>query len=267
MKQLLLALLLAPSICISATPSLLSKSVIVTNNNTQEVLLSKNVDTKRPFASITKLMTAIIVIDANQPLNEELKVTTQNITKRKSSSRLPIKQEFTREELLLLALMSSENRAANTLANYYPKGYNAAIKAMNKKAKKLGMNHTTFKDATGLSKYNVATSKDLSILVTTTYSYPLIRQLTTHKQEVIVIGKREELFRNTNPLIRNSNDLSSLIQVTKTGYIKEAGRCITMIVTTLNNTPVSIVLLNAPSSQARAKDIHTILEWLNEEHI
>lgn len=266
MKKLLLALCLLPSLCFSNTPSLLSQSAIVINDNTQEILLSKNTYVKRPVASITKLMTAIVVLDAKQSLEQPLTVSTANITKRKASSRLPIREKLTRRDLMLLALMSSENRAANTLANNYPKGYSAAIRAMNAKAKQLGMKSTYFKDATGLSRYNVSTSKDLALLVTTAYTYPLIRELTTHKQEVIVLRKREELFKNTNPLIRSA-DVTDFIHVTKTGYIREAGRCITMVVTTQHNTPVSVVLLNAPSTTARTKDIETVIEWLNDNQI
>lgn len=267
MKQIMFVLLLLPSLCFPETPTLTSKSALVINDNTQEIILSKNIEYKRPVASITKLMTAIIVLDANQSLSQPLTITLRNITPKRSYSRLPTTQKLTRQELLLLTLMSSENRAANTLANNYPKGYSAAIRNMNNKAKQLGMKNTYFKDATGLSRHNVSTSADLAILVTTAYSYPTIRELTTHKQEIIAIGKRQEIFRNTNPLIRSADEPLPFIQVTKTGYIKESGRCITMVVTTNNNTPVTIVLLNAPSSEARTKDIKAIIEWLNQSNI
>lgn len=251
----------------ASAPTVLSSSALVVNDNTQEIILNKNVETKRPIASITKLMTAMIVLDAEQPLDQTLTVTIRNITNRPASSRLPVSQRLTRQQLLLLTLMSSENRAANTLANNYPKGYTTAIRAMNSKAKQLGMKNTYFRDATGLSRFNISTPKDVSILITAAHSYPLIRDLTTHKQEIIKLGTRQELYRNTNPLIRATQPLPFQITTTKTGFIRDAGKCVTMKMISSRGTPVTIVLLNAPTFEARTRDMNNIIEWLESQQI
>lgn len=267
MKRLLLALLLIPSFAFGS-PTLFSKSALVINNTTDEVLLNKQMNTTRPVASITKLMTAVITIEANQPLDESLPITIKNIDKtKKTTSRLPINTKYSRQELLLLTLMSSENRAANTLAYNYPTGYNDAIKQMNKRAKELHMMNTTFHDATGLSKRNTSTPHDLYILAKTAHSYPLIHKYTTTKQQEFVINNHNQIFKNTNPLIRLNDTPQEYIQLTKTGYTNEAGRCITMAILTKNNTSIVIVLMNAPSSQKRAKDVKTIITWLDESNI
>lgn len=198
----------------------------------------------RPIASITKLMTAMVVLDARLPLDEKLKVDISQTPEMKGVySRVRLNSEISRKEMLLLALMSSENRAAASLAHHYPGGYNAFINAMNAKAKSLGMNNTRFVEPTGLSVHNVSTARDLTKLLIATKQYPLIGQLSTTREEMATFSNPAYTlpFRNTNHLVYRDN---WNIQLTKTGFTNAAGHCLVMR-TVFNNKPVALVVMDA----------------------
>jgi D-alanyl-D-alanine endopeptidase (penicillin-binding protein 7) len=207
----------------SPVSGLRSNVVFVQDLNSKAVLLSRNDGVARPIASITKLMTALIVVDAKQPLNEMLQITQADVDVVKfSRSRLAVGTRLSRGDMLHLALMSSENRAANALGRHYPGGMPAFVAAMNNKARELGMNNTRFVEPTGLSSGNVATPRDLVKLMQATAARPTIRHYTTNQQHEISTKGHATLFRNTNMLVTNPNwD----IRVSKTGCINEAGQC------------------------------------------
>ncbi|GKX61986.1 D-alanyl-D-alanine endopeptidase [Pragia fontium] len=244
-----------------AKPELSSKSALVVDIQSRKVLYSSNPDKVVPIASLTKLMTAMVVLDAKQPLTQVIPVKI-NETKelRGVFSRVKVGSEITRKEMLLLALMSSENRAAASLAHNYPGGYRAFIKAMNAKAKSLGMKNTRYVEPTGLSEKNVSTARDLSRLVIATKKYPMLSQLsTTEGKTVSFENPRYTLeFHNTNHLIRNHD---WKIQLTKTGYTDEAGRCLTMR-TTIGNREVALVMLDAYGKYTHFADANRLRNWM-----
>jgi len=248
----------------SATPKLHSAIALIYDQQTQRPLYTKNSDTLAPIASITKLMTAMVVLDAQQPLNEEISIDVADIdTLKGTRSRLRIGMTFTRSELLKLALMASENRAAAALARTYPGGYNAAISAMNAKARELGMQDTNLIDPTGLSSGNVSTARDLVKMVTAARDYALIHQYTTAASHSVGGWKgREMRFVNTNQLVRNA---SWDIGVSKTGYISEAGRCLVMEAI-INQRPVIIVLLDSWGKNTRIGDANRIKKWMESRN-
>jgi D-alanyl-D-alanine endopeptidase (penicillin-binding protein 7) len=229
-----------------------SNVVFVQDLSTQAVLYSRNEDGVRPIASISKLMTAVIVVDANQPMDEMLEVTQDDVDVVKHSrSRLAVGTRLSRRDMLHLALMSSENRAANALARYYPGGMTAFVAAMNTKARSLGMTQTRFVEPTGLSSDNVSTPRDLVKLLQASASRPAISDFTTDEQYEVRTGKRAPTtFRNTNMLVANP---SWDIKVSKTGFINEAGQCLVMVAR-MNNRDVAIVLLNAEGKGTRIGD-------------
>ena len=207
--------------------NLKSSVALVADQETQEVLFGKNVDAVLPIASITKLMTALVVLDAQQPMDEILTITSADIdTEKGSHSRLSVGLEFSREDLMLLALMSSENRAASALGRNYPGGRAAFIAAMNRKARALGMNDSFFVDSTGLSSRNVSSAVDLVRLVNASYQSPVIRRFSTQTSHTVHAGKRVMEFVSSNRLVRYRDDWDIGLQ--KTGYISEAGRCLVM---------------------------------------
>jgi len=219
-------------------------------------LYEKNSHELRPIASITKLMTALVVIESGLPLDEVLTISSDDIDRmRHSRSRLPVGTRLTRGEMLHLALMSSENRAANALGRHYPGGLPAFVRAMNDKARALGMRHTRFVEPTGLSSDNVATSHDLVKLVRATDNHPRLRAYATDDTEVFNLGRGRQLtYNNTNRLVRRSDwD----IRVSKTGFINEAGQCLVML-TRIDNRDVAIVLLNADGRSARLGDANRL---------
>src|SRR3989339_288894 len=248
----------------ASEPRLRSAIAVIYDQQTRRPLYSKNSDVQAPIASITKLMTAMVVLDAQLPLDEEISINVADIdTLKGTRSRLRIGMAYTRSELLKLALMASENRAAFALARTYPGGYNAAIAAMNVKARELGMHNTRFLGPTGLSSGNVSTAHDLVKMVAAARDYPLIHQYTTAASHSVEGRKgREMRFVNTNPLVRNA---SWDIGVSKTGYISEAGRCLVME-TTINQRPVIIVLLDSWGKRTRIGDANRIKKWMESNN-
>lgn len=231
--------------------ALRSNVVFVQDLNSKAVLFARNDDVARPIASITKLMTALVVVDAKQPLDEMLQVTQDDVDVVKfSRSRLAVGVRLSRGDMLHLALMSSENRAANALGRYYPGGMPAFVAAMNNKARELGMHDSRFVEPTGLSSANVSTPRDLVKLMQATAARPSIRYYTTNQQHEISTRGHATLFRNTNMLVTNPNwD----IRVSKTGFINEAGQCLVMVAR-INNRDTAIVLLNADGKGTRIGD-------------
>lgn len=250
----------APAFKVNSTPRLHSSIALIYDQQTQRPLYTKKPDALAPIASITKLMTAMVVLDAQLPLDEEIGIDVADIdTLKGTHSRLRIGMAFTRSELLKLALMASENRAAAALARAYPGGRDAAIAAMNAKARELGMHNTRFLDPTGLSSDNVSTARDLVKMVAAARDYTLIQQYTTTaSHSVDGWGGRALRFTNTNPLVRNA---SWNIGVSKTGFINEAGRCLVMEAK-INQRPVIIVLLDSWGKRTRIGDANRIKRWM-----
>ncbi|MGN5223219.1 D-alanyl-D-alanine endopeptidase [Aeromonas veronii] len=240
-------------------PNLSSAAFVVANHRTGEVISERNGNRVMPIASLTKLMTALVVLDANLRLNEMLTVTNADIDRIKGTgSRLAIGSRLSRAEMLHIALMSSENRAASALARHYPGGQRAFVEAMNAKARILGMWNTRYADSTGLNPRNVSTAQDLAKLAAAAASYPLIRQYSTDEQSYVRTNKRQLHYLNSNRLIREGQWEFTL---SKTGYIREAGRCL-VLGTKVNREPVIMVLLNAETTNDRVADAKRIKTWL-----
>ena len=249
------------SINYSSQPSVNARAALVMDAQTGEVLYSKNSNMSVPIASITKLMTAVVTADARLNMSEE--ITLQSIDfagagGKNSSSTLRVGDTMNRAEALLFALMKSENPAAAALARTYPGGRPAFIAAMNAKAKQLGMSSTRFAESTGLDPHNISSARDLGILVSAASQYGLIRQFSTTPAYDFNLGYRVLKSNNTNALVRNGG---WNINLSKTGYINEAGRCVVMH-TTVNSRPAVVVLLGASTSQARTNDATNLLNWV-----
>lgn len=250
----------------SGLPRLASSKALIVNQETGEIVYAKNTDLSTPIASVTKLMTAMVTLDAGLSMDEMLTVSEADIdTLKGTTSRLRVGTTLSRGEMLQLALMSSENRAANTLGRYYPGGLPAFVSAMNTKALMLNMTHSHFADPTGLNSNNISTAEDLVRMVRAAYQYPQIRQITTTPgQEVYVPGLRNPLsFVNTNVLVRNSD---WVIGLSKTGYISEAGRCLVMQAE-ISGQPMIIVLLDSGDKQARIGDAQRIRKWIESNNL
>lgn len=242
-------------------PVLGSSAFYVINQNTGEVLLERNGSAVLPIASITKLMTAMVVLDSGLGLSEQLVITEGDIDRLKGTgSRLSLGTALTREDMLHLALMSSENRAASALARNYPGGEAAFVEAMNVKARLLGLWNTRFHDSTGLNPANVSSPRDLAKLVAASASYPLIRQFSTSPERYVDINGRTHRFGNTNSLVRSPE---WAISVSKTGYISEAGRCLVMQ-TWLHQQPVVMVLMDSQGRYTRTADAKRVRKWLEQ---
>jgi D-alanyl-D-alanine endopeptidase (penicillin-binding protein 7) len=244
-------------------PSLQSTASMIVNQRTGAVLYAKNAEQQTCIASLTKLMTAMVTLDSNAPLAERITITGDDVDHlRNTASRLSVGTALTRRELLQLALMSSENRAAAALARSHPGGTAAFIAAMNRKAEALGMRHTEFHDATGLSNGNVSTAADLVKMVQGAYRYPLVRQLTTTWSYEVPVGKGRQptKFQNTNRLIRNQ---MWNIGLSKTGYIQESGRCLVMQAT-IAGEPLIVVLLDSWGKLTPIGDANRIRAWLEQ---
>lgn len=249
-------------------PRLASSKALVMDQSTGEIIYAKNIDKLTPIASVTKLMTAMVVLDAQLPMDELLTVTQADVdTLKGSSSKLPVGSELTRQELLHMALMSSENRAASALGRYYPGGETAFISAMNAKANALGMLQSHFVDATGLNSHNVSTASDLALMVRAAYQYPQIRHVsTTPSQEFSLNSYRHPVnFSNTNALLRNNNQ-KWIIGLSKTGYISEAGRCLVMQAE-ISGKSVVLVFLDSMGKLSRIGDAERIRKWMEKEGI
>lgn len=239
-----------------------STKAIVINQITGETVYAKNTSIKTPIASITKLMTAMVALDALLPMQDQLMISHDDIDSLKGTrSRLKVGVMLSRQQLLQLALMSSENRAASALSRHYPGGRPAFIQAMNTKAAMLGMQDTHFVDATGLNSKNISTANDLVKLVSAAHQYDEIRQLTTTtSDEVYVAGRHQPLkYVNTNALVR-SNSAQWQIGLSKTGYINEAGRCLVMQAD-IAGEPMIVVLLDSNGKYTRLGDANRIRKW------
>jgi D-alanyl-D-alanine endopeptidase (penicillin-binding protein 7) len=241
------------------TPSLRSNAVYVLDETNAAVVLSRQSDVAMPIASITKLMTALVVLEAGQALDEPIVITAEDRGGTRSQvSRLDVGTSLTRADLLHLALMSSENRAAYALGRSYPGGLPACVEAMNAKARALGMRSTRFVEPTGLSSDNVASSEDLAKLVLAAARSPTIQEYSTDKSYSVAIRRRQVEFHNTDALVRNP---TWNIVVQKTGYIAEAGRCLVMKAV-FEGRSVVIVLLDSAGKYTRVADARRIRKWL-----
>lgn len=268
----------------SSSLKLRSAAVMVVDQKTGEALYAKNPDVATPIASITKLMTSIVVLDAGLPLTEEITIDSDDVDRLKgSSSRLALGTTLSREELLHLALIASENRAAAALSRSYPGGREAFVQAMNRKAASLGMSNTRFVDGTGLDSSNRSTAADLVRLVEAASGYAMISQITStgkyglsmpgHKiVRVRENGKvrrvsrevvRQVAFNNTNALTRNP---AWDIGLSKTGYINEAGHCLVMQAN-IADRPVIMVLLDSWGKLSRIGDAARVRKWLESQHL
>jgi len=245
----------------AAQPEIASGSAMIVDLNTNKVIYANHPDLVRPIASITKLMTAMVVLDARLPLDEVLSVDiSQTAEMRGIYSRVRLNSEISRKEMLLLALMSSENRAAASLAHHYPGGYGAFIRAMNAKARELGMTNTRFVEPTGLSIHNVSTARDLTKLLIASKRYPLLGQLSTTREDMATFSKPGYTlpFRNTNHLVYRPD---WNIQLTKTGFTNQAGHCLVMR-TVINHQPVSLVVLDAFGKYTHFADANRLRSWI-----
>jgi D-alanyl-D-alanine endopeptidase (penicillin-binding protein 7) len=250
----------APVAAAGPVPRLRSESVLVLDRDTGNVLYERRADQAAPIASITKLMTALVVLDGGQPLEEAVEITTEDRQRTEGNhSRLAVGTSLTRRALLRLALMSSENRAAQALGRSFPGGESAFVQAMNEKAAALGMTRSRFADPTGLSSGNVASPRDLVKLLTAAGSQRLISEFSTQPDEWVIVGNQYLEFRNTNPLVR---DPDWHVQVQKTGFINAAGRCLVMEAH-IDGRPVVMVLLNSAGRQTRVADARRVREWID----
>lgn len=237
-----------------------SAAAIVVKQEQELPLYSKNTDVPMPIASITKLMTAMVILDAQLPLDEQITIEKEDVdTMRGTRSKLKVGMTLTRDELLQLALMASENRAAAALARAYPGGVPAFVAAMNRKAEALGMMDTWFVDSTGLNSGNVSTAQDLVKMVKASYGYGLIREYTTAPSYAVELRKRRNLpFHNSNQLVKSK---SWDIGLSKTGYIRDSGRCLVMQVR-IAQQELIIVLLDSWGKYTRIADANRIKRWI-----
>ena len=243
----------------AARLALHSASVLVLDQTTGQAIVEKQSDSVQPIASITKLMTAIVVLDAGLDLQEVISIGEEDVDSLKgSSSRLPVGTTMTRETAMLLALMSSENRAAHALGRHYPGGLPAFVRAMNDKAAALGMVNSRFEEPTGLSSNNVSTAHDLARMVAAAAHYPEIRHFSTTAEARLELRGHVRDFVNTNTLVRSDN---WEIGLSKTGYISEAGRCLVMQANVAGK-PVVIVLLDSNGKMSRVGDANRIKRWM-----
>ncbi len=238
-----------------------SSVALVMDQDTNEIVLSKNSEAVLPIASLTKLMTATIIVEAHLPMDEPVTISNEDVdTEKNSSSRLSVGTTLTRGELLHLALMSSENRAAHALGRTYPAGLSAFVAAMNAKAMALGMHDTRYVDPTGLNSGNQSSARDLAVLVKSAYKQPLIRELSTSPEYAVRLGSRQTLFRNTNSLVRNP---SWDIGLQKTGYIVEAGRCLVMQASMVGRKYI-MIFLDSAGKYSRQGDAERVRHWLEQ---
>ncbi|PSB92169.1 serine hydrolase [Candidatus Pandoraea novymonadis] len=241
--------------------ALRSSVAYVLDAHTSEVLLEKNSRAVLPIASISKLMTAMVVLDAKLPMTDMMVITDEDRDYEKGTgSRLAIGSKLSREDMLHIALMASENRAASALSRYFPGGRAAFIAAMNHKAKELGMHDTIFADSTGLTSQNVSSAFDLVKMVKAAYQYPEIRRFSTDSSYEVSTGLRELLYRSTNYLMGHSDwDIG----LQKTGYISEAGQCLVMQ-TTIDGRSMIMILLDSTDKYSRFADAIRVRKWLQE---
>lgn len=246
---------------VPAKQEVAANSALVVDLKTNEILYSSNPDAVRPIASVTKLMTAMVTLDAKLPMDEKLAINIKNTEEMRGVySRVRIGSEISRKDMLLLTLMSSENRAAASLAHHYPGGHKAFIKAMNAKAKALGMKNSRFVEPTGLSAKNVSSARDLVVLLKASEGYPLLGQLSATEKKTVTFGKPKYSldFRNTNRLVYKDNwD----IHLTKTGFTNAAGHCLVMR-TKMAKRKVAFVVLDAQGKYTHMADANRLRNWL-----
>lgn len=241
-----------------------SSAALVLDQTSGDSVFEKNASTVVPIASITKLMTAMVVLDSRPDLEALVTIGEEDVdTLRGSRSRLAVGTVLTREQALLLALMSSENRAAHSLARHYPGGLPAFIAAMNRKARDLGMTSTRFEDPTGLTSNNVSTARDLSRMVAAAHQYALIRDFSTTPESRVEVNGRMMDFHNTNALVKNPG---WEIGLSKTGFIHEAGKCLVMQARVADR-PVVIVLLDSAGKLTRIGDANRIKRWMESASV
>ncbi|WP_152548440.1 D-alanyl-D-alanine endopeptidase [Cupriavidus sp. SK-4] len=239
--------------------ALRSSVALVMDQNSNEVLFQKNASAVLPIASITKLMTALVVMDARLPMDEVLTISEEDRdTEKHSGSRLRFGTQLTRQELLLLALMSSENRAASALGRHYPGGLPAFVQAMNRKARELGMNDSHFVDSSGLSSSNVSSATDLVRMVNAAYRNPTIREFSTQTEHEVNVLGRTQHYVSTNRLVRGGN---WEIGLQKTGFISEAGQCLVMQAK-VQGRNVVMVFLDSAGKLSRFADANRVKDWL-----
>ena len=236
-----------------------SSVALVVDQDTKEVLLSKNDHAVLPIASLTKLMTGLLISEAKLPMHEQITITQDDVdTEKHSSSRLRVGTTLTRGEMMHLALMSSENRAAHALGRTYPGGLQAFVRQMNGKAKLLGMTDTRYVEPTGLSSSNQSSAHDLAVLVNVAHADPLLRELSTSPGFEVAVGNRTLQFNNTNRLVKSDNwDIG----LQKTGYISEAGRCLVMQ-TQVAGRKLIMVFLDSAGKFSRLGDAERVRSWV-----
>jgi D-alanyl-D-alanine endopeptidase (penicillin-binding protein 7) len=243
----------------SSLPDLRSNAYYILDRSDAKVLAARNARTAVPIASITKLMTALVVLDARQPLNDMVAITRDDVRQTAgSSSRLPAGARLSRSDLVHLALMSSENRAANALCRTYPGGRPACVRAMNRKARALGMTTARFVEPTGLSSDNVSSPIDLAMLVRAAAANPTVRRFSTDPDHTVYINGRALEFRSTNSLVKKPD---WQVKVQKTGYNADAGRCLVMQAV-IDGRDVVIILLNSWGTLTRIGDANRVRRWL-----
>ena len=245
-----------------------SSSVLVIDRDRNTVLLARNPDEQTSIASITKLMTAMVTLDAGLPMEQTVTISDGDVDRLKGThSRLTVGTRLSRRDILRLSLMSSENRAAASLARTYPGGRQQFVAAMNAKAGALGMRNTRFADPAGLNPRTVSTANDLAKMVRAASNYALIREFTTTTGQVVSIrnGRSQEEFNNTNRLVRYK-DPDWKIELSKTGYTAEAGRCLVMQARTANR-PLILVLLDSPGKLTPIGDANRVRRWLESQRI
>jgi D-alanyl-D-alanine endopeptidase (penicillin-binding protein 7) len=241
-----------------------SSSALVIDADTGDIVISKNSEAVVPIASITKLMTAMVILDRDLDLEQRIVLSRDDVkTVKRSRSRLRVGTVLSRGELMMLALMASENLAAAALGRTYPGGMEAFVVAMNEKAAELDMRDSRFIEPTGLSPSNVSSARDLAKLVRAAHDYPLIREYSTREHGTVRSFGRPLAFRNTNGLVRSSY---WEIGLSKTGYISQAGRCLVMRVR-LSSKDLIVVLLDSWGKQSRIGDANRIRQWLEKQHV
>jgi D-alanyl-D-alanine endopeptidase (penicillin-binding protein 7) len=241
-----------------------SSVALVVDQDTGEVLFSKNESAVLPIASLTKLMTGLVIADANLPMDEMITITQDDVdTYKGSRSRLAVGTTLSRGELMHLALMSSENRAAHALGRTYPGGMQEFVRLMNNKARELGMKDTRYVEPTGLLSWNQSSARDLAILVSVAYERPILRQLSTSPSHQLDVGQRTLQYNNSNRLIRSSEwDIG----LQKTGYISEAGRCLVMQAKVAGRKLI-MVFLDSTGKLSRSQDAERVRRWVEAQTI
>ncbi len=251
----------APLQLVDGKPVLRASVAYVVDQDSGEVLLGINDDDVRPIASLTKLMTGMVIADARLPLDERIAIADEDVDRLKnSSSRLRVGTTLTRGQALHLTLMSSENRAAHALARTYPGGKSAFVSAMNVKARQLGMDQTHYVDASGLSSHNQSSARDLALLADAAYEHPMLRKYSTSPGYRLAAGKGTLQYVNSNRLVREGE---WPIGLQKTGFISEAGQCL-LVQTRLKGRNVIMVLLDSASKISRIRDAELLRRWLRE---